>query len=91
MAEIIARRTVQHKWGWMTQSDFTDFTLERLKWRLDADRKAGGDLLSGWEKSVIFRALREAKAGGPDWRLIGQLRKDVREVLTSEESVLEDA
>lgn len=90
MAELIARRTVQHKWGWMTQSDFTDFTLERLKWKLDADRKNPG-LLSGFDKSVIFRTLKEAKTGGPDWRLTGNLRKQVRDILTSESSVLEDA
>lgn len=90
MADLIARRTVQHRWGWMTQSDFTDFTLERLKWKLDADRRSPG-LLSGYDKSVIFKALREAKAGGPEWRLTGNLRKQVREILSSESSVLEDA
>lgn len=90
MAELIKRRTVSHKWGWMTQSDFTDFTLERLKWKLDADRKNPG-LLSGFDKSVIFRALKEAKAGGPEWRLTGNLRKQVRDILTSESTVLEDA
>lgn len=84
----MSRTITRTKWGWMSDSDWTDFTLERLRWRLDADKRE--KCLQPWERNVIFSALKAAKAQGEAFRFEGKRRQQVREILRKvEEEVIE--
>lgn len=76
-------------WSWMSFSDWTDFTLERLRWKLDEDKRQPGTL-QPWERNVIFSCLKEAKAKGEAFKFEGKRRTQVREILRPvEEEVVE--
>lgn len=78
---IVKRRTVsQGRYDWMTKSDWTDFTLMRLSWKLD-EAKKHPDLLQGWERATIFAIFKEAKKVGPDYRLTGKRFEQARDIL----------
>ena len=72
-------------WSWMSDSDWTDFTIERLRWKLDADKQNPG-LLQPWERNVIFSTFKAAKAQGEAFRFEGKRRRQVRDILTKAEA-----
>ena len=84
------RETTTTNWGWMTTSDWTDFTLERLRWKLDAEKKNPGTLQK-WERSVIFSILKEAKAKGEAFKFEGKRRQQVRDILRKVEPEVVEA
>ncbi len=84
------RETTTASWGWMTTSDWTDFTIERLRWKLDEDKKAPGTLQQ-WERSVIFSILNEAKSKGEAFKFEGKRRQQVREILRNVEAEVVEA
>lgn len=80
-APIVKRRTVSAgRYDWMTVSDWTDFTLMRLSWKLD-EAKLHPDLLAPWMRPTIFAILKEAKKAGANWRLTGKRREQVKQIL----------
>ena len=68
-------------WSWMSQSDWTDFTIWRLGQKLDAARK-DPEILSQHEKNTIFQIFKAAKAQGNAYKLRGKHRTVVRGILT---------
>ena len=68
-------------WAWMSDSDWTDFTIERLRWRLDLDKKHR--FLEPWQRNVIFSVFREAKERGLAFRFEGKRRQQVRDILST--------
>lgn len=87
---MVNRETTVTGWGWMTTSDWTDFTLERLRWKLDAAKK-DPELLQHWERNVIFACLKEAKAKGAAFKFEGKRRTQVREILRQVEREVVEA
>ena len=78
---LVKRSTVQQgRYDWMTTSDWTDFTLLRLSWKLD-EAKKHPDLLAPWMRPTIFAIFKEAKKAGENWRLIGKRREQVKQIL----------
>ena len=67
-------------WSWMTESDWTDFTLERLRWRLDAAKK-DPEILEPWQRNVIFSTFKAAKSQGAAFKFEGKRRQQIREIL----------
>lgn len=67
-------------WSWMTPNDWIDFTLERLRWKLDAAKK-DPEILQSWERNVIFSTLKDAKAKGQAFKFEGKRRAQIREIL----------
>jgi len=84
------RKTTPASWGWMTTSDWTDFTLQRLRWKLDEDAKNPGTLQK-WERSVIFSILKEARSKGEAFKFEGKRRQQVRDILRKVEAEVVEA
>ncbi len=78
------------RWDWMSPSDWTDFTIERLRWKLDEDKRSPGTL-EQWERSVIFSILKEAKSKGEAFKFEGKRRQQVRDILRNVEAEVVEA